>query len=48
MRRALADARARGRRVSTLQGTKLGRPIYERVGYRTFGAIGMWQRRPDS
>ena len=32
--RALADGRARGCEVSTLQATKLGRPVYERLGYR--------------
>jgi GNAT superfamily N-acetyltransferase len=45
MRRALADGRARGCEVSTLQATKLGRPVYERLGYRGFGAIEMWERR---
>jgi ribosomal protein S18 acetylase RimI-like enzyme len=45
MRRALADGRARGNEVSTLQATKLGRPVYERLGYRGFGTIEMWERR---
>jgi GNAT superfamily N-acetyltransferase len=45
MRRALADGRARGCEVSTLQATKLGRPVYERLGYRGFGTIEMWERR---
>jgi GNAT superfamily N-acetyltransferase len=45
MARALADARERGRLTSTLVATKLGRPVYERVGYRDFGAIHMWERR---
>ena len=45
MRRALADGRARGCEVSTLQATKLGRPVYERLGYRAFGTIEMWERR---
>ena len=45
MRRALADGRARGCQVSTLQASKLGRPVYERLGYRGFGAIEMWERR---
>ena len=45
MRRALADGRARGNEVSTLQATKLGRPVYERLGYRSFGTIEMWERR---
>jgi ribosomal protein S18 acetylase RimI-like enzyme len=47
MRRALADGRARGCDVSTLQATKLGRPVYERLGYRSLGAIEMWERRVE-
>jgi GNAT superfamily N-acetyltransferase len=45
LRRALADGRERGCEVSTLQATKLGRPVYERLGYRAFGVIEMWERR---
>lgn len=45
MRRALADGRERGCEVSTLQATKLGQPVYERLGYRSFGSIEMWERR---
>ena len=45
---ALADARERGRLTTTLVATKLGRPVYERIGYRDFGAIQMWERRKAS
>jgi ribosomal protein S18 acetylase RimI-like enzyme len=45
MRHALADGRARGCEITTLQATKLGRPVYERLGYKGFGAIEMWERR---
>jgi GNAT superfamily N-acetyltransferase len=45
MRRALADGRERGCEVTTLQATKLGRPVYERLGYRALGAVEMWERR---
>jgi GNAT superfamily N-acetyltransferase len=45
MRRALHDGRQRGCEVSTLQATRLGRPVYERLGYRTLGTIEMWERR---
>jgi ribosomal protein S18 acetylase RimI-like enzyme len=45
MRRALADGRERGCDVTTLQATKLGRPVYEKLGYRSLGAIEMWERR---
>jgi len=45
MHLALADARERGRRTSTLQATKLGAPVYARLGYKSFGALEMWERR---
>jgi predicted acetyltransferase len=46
---ALADAAERGLETSTLVATNLGRPVYERLGYRQFGALEMWERRsrPD-
>lgn len=46
MRQAVWDARQRGLRTTTLQATKAGRPVYERIGYRDFGALKMWERRP--
>jgi len=42
---ALAEARERGMETSTLQATKLGRPIYERVGYEDVGELQMWELR---
>jgi ribosomal protein S18 acetylase RimI-like enzyme len=45
MRRALADGSSRGCEVTTLQATKAGRPVYERLGYRSLGEIQMWERR---
>jgi GNAT superfamily N-acetyltransferase len=49
MAHAMADARARGRTTSTLQATDLGRPVYERLGYRSLGEIQLWEkRRPGS
>ncbi|HEX2232603.1 MAG TPA: GNAT family N-acetyltransferase [Thermoleophilaceae bacterium] len=45
MRLAVADAHERGRTTSTLQATKLGQPVYERVGYRSIGTLEMWERR---
>jgi GNAT superfamily N-acetyltransferase len=42
---ALAEARDRGADTSTLQATKLGRPIYERLGYRDIGELQMWELR---
>jgi GNAT superfamily N-acetyltransferase len=45
MRKAVADGHDRGCLTSTLQATKLGLPVYERVGYRSIGTLGMWERR---
>jgi ribosomal protein S18 acetylase RimI-like enzyme len=45
MRRALWDSRERGNRTATLQATKLGAPVYERVGFRDVGELQMWERR---
>ena len=45
MKIALDDARERGRVTTTLVATKLGRPVYERMGYRPLGAVEMWERR---
>lgn len=45
MRHALAGGRQRGCDISTLQASKLGRPVYEALGYRAFGVFEMWERR---
>jgi len=45
MHRALWDAREDGCDISTLQATKLGEPIYARLGYQSRGAIQMWEKR---
>ena len=42
---ALADALDRGVRTSTLVATQLGRPVYERLGFRPLGVLEMWERR---
>jgi N-acetylglutamate synthase-like GNAT family acetyltransferase len=41
----LADAAERGTRTSTLVATALGRPVYERLGFRGLGTLEMWERR---
>ena len=42
---AMVQARDRGCDISTLQATKIGEPVYARVGYQRFGSIGMWEKR---
>ena len=42
---ALVAARDRGCEISTLQATKAGAPVYARLGYETFGAMQMWEKR---
>jgi GNAT superfamily N-acetyltransferase len=42
---ALDAAREAGLETTTLQATKLGVPVYARLGYRDFGAMHMWERR---
>ena len=45
MRQALADARERGCTTTTLVATRMGHPIYARLGYDDFGRVQMWERR---
>ena len=42
---ALAEARERGMRTSSLQASKLGQPVYEGLGYETICELHMWERR---
>jgi GNAT superfamily N-acetyltransferase len=45
LHRALCDARERGRRTTTTEATAMGRPVYERIGYRDLGPLHMYERR---
>ena len=45
MHRALWDARANGCDLSSLQATKMGEPVYARLGYESHGALQMWEKR---
>lgn len=42
---AIAAAAERGARTSSLQATRKGRPVYERLGFRGLGPMDMWERR---
>jgi len=43
--RALAEAREEGLVSASLQATKAGAPLYERIGFRDLGFIEMWEMR---
>ncbi len=45
MLRALAAAREDGARTASLQATRAGTPIYERLGFADHGCIEMWELR---
>ncbi len=45
MARALADGADRGLETTTLQATKLGYPVYVKLGYADHGELQMWERR---
>ena len=47
MARALADAREQGLETTTLKATKLGYPVYVKLGYGDYGTLQMWERRDD-
>jgi GNAT superfamily N-acetyltransferase len=47
LKHALAEARQRGRRTTSLQASKLGQSIYARLGYRPLGEIHLYEKRPD-
>lgn len=42
---ALAGARARGLRTTTLQASSKGKSVYARLGYDDLGAVEMWELR---
>jgi GNAT superfamily N-acetyltransferase len=42
---ALERERERGKQGSTLISTKLGYPVYVKLGYRDVGGLEMWERR---
>src|SRR3954454_1735862 len=44
MARAIADAEEQGLETTTLQATKLGYPVYVKLGYADCGELQMWER----
>jgi GNAT superfamily N-acetyltransferase len=42
---ALGEARERGLTTASLQATRAGAPLYERLGFRDLGFIEMWELR---
>jgi predicted GNAT family acetyltransferase len=44
---ALGEAAEAGCATTTLQATRLGAPVYGKIGYRDFGALEMWEMRPS-
>jgi GNAT superfamily N-acetyltransferase len=45
MLRLLEDAHGRDCTTTTLVATKLGEPVYRKLGYQSLGALQMWERR---
>lgn len=45
LRRALSEAREEGMRTASLQATKAGAPLYERLGFADYGFVEMWELR---
>jgi GNAT superfamily N-acetyltransferase len=43
--RTLAEARERGSVSASLQATRAGAPLYERLGFRDLGFVEMWELR---
>lgn len=42
---ALREAAAAGCTTTSLEGSPMGEPIYARMGYRSLGRFGLWERR---
>jgi ribosomal protein S18 acetylase RimI-like enzyme len=45
LRRLLLDARDRGQTTASLQASQQGRPLYERLGFRTVGTLHLYEQR---
>jgi GNAT superfamily N-acetyltransferase len=45
LRRILLDARERGQLTASLQASRLGQPLYERVGFASVGTLHLYEER---
>jgi ribosomal protein S18 acetylase RimI-like enzyme len=45
VRRLLLDARDRGQQTASLQASQAGRPMYERLGFRTVGTLHLYEQQ---
>lgn len=46
--RLLTEARERGMRTGSLQASKAGAPVYERIGFRNGGHFELWEHREEA
>jgi GNAT superfamily N-acetyltransferase len=45
LKRLLLEAKQRGRRTASLQASQKGKPVYERLGFRTVGELHLYEER---
>jgi GNAT superfamily N-acetyltransferase len=45
LKRVLIEARQRGRKTASLQASQKGKPVYERLGFRTVGELHLYEER---
>lgn len=45
LQRLLLDARERGQQTASLQASRAGRPLYERLGFATVGSLHFYEQR---
>jgi GNAT superfamily N-acetyltransferase len=45
LKRLLLEAKQRGRKTASLQASQKGKPVYERLGFRTVGELHLYEER---